>query len=104
MKALVTGGQGFIGSHIVDRLIEMGHQVLVVDDNSAKCNEEFYKNEKADYYKVSICDYEKLNPLFKGVHIVFHLAAESRIQPAILNPIYATSVNVVGTCNVLVMV
>ena len=101
MKALVTGGQGFIGSHIVDRLVETGHKVIVVDDNSAKCNEEFYKNEKAEYHKVSICDYENVNPLFKDVGVVFHLAAESRIQPAILNPIYATAVNVLGTCNVL---
>jgi UDP-glucose 4-epimerase len=101
MKALVTGGQGFIGSHVVDKLIESGHHVVVVDDNSATCNDEFYVNNAAEYHKVTICDYEAIRPLFEGVRVVFHLAAESRIQPAILNPTYAAQVNVVGTCNVL---
>jgi len=101
MKTLVTGGQGFIGSHIVDRLIDLGHNVIVVDNQSAECNEKFYYNPKAEYYQVDICDYDSLNPLFSGVEVVFHLAAESRIQPAILNPTYAATVNVVGTCNVL---
>ena len=101
MKTIVTGGQGFIGSHVVDRLVGSGHEVLVIDDNSAQCNEEFYVNEGAQYHKISICEYDKIRPLFEGVDVVFHLAAESRIQPAILNPVYATQVNVVGTCNVL---
>tara|TARA_R110002020_G_scaffold394715_1_gene604738 strand:+ start:31496 stop:32398 length:903 start_codon:yes stop_codon:yes gene_type:complete len=101
MRALVTGGQGFIGSHVVDRLVDLGHEVIVVDDNSAACNEEFFVNPRAEYHKVTICDYDAILPLFEGVKVVFHLAAESRIQPAILNPTYAAHVNVVGTCNVL---
>lgn len=100
-KAIVTGGNGFIGSNIVDRLVEIGVEVIVIDDNSAECNETFYFNEKAKNYKIDICDFEKIEPLFEGVDVVFHLAAESRIQPAILNPIKATNVNVVGTCNIL---
>tara|TARA_Y100000310_G_C20622538_1_gene784141 strand:+ start:436 stop:1347 length:912 start_codon:yes stop_codon:yes gene_type:complete len=101
MKAIVTGGNGFIGSHLVDKLIEMEWEVSVIDDLSAECNDEFFFNEKASNYKVSICDLEKISKIFKGADFVFHLAAESRIQPAILNPAYATQVNVVGTCNVL---
>lgn len=101
MKALVTGGNGFIGSHIVDRLVEMGEDVVVVDDNSAESNEKFYFNHKVENYKVDICDYEKIKEIMKGVDVVYHLAAESRIQPAILNPVYAAQVNVIGTCNVL---
>ena len=101
MKVMVTGGNGFIGSHIVDRLISLGSQVVVVDDNSAECNEKFYFNDLAENHKVSICDYSKLKELMEGVDYVFHLAAESRIQPAILNPIYAAEVNVMGTANVL---
>jgi len=101
MKVVVTGGNGFIGSHIVDKLIEMGHEVCVLDNNSAESNEKFYFNEKAENYKASICDYDSLKKVFKGAQLVFHLAAESRIQPAILNPAYATEVNVGGTCNVL---
>ena len=101
MKSIVTGGNGFIGSHIVDRLVEKSWEVVVIDDNSAECNDKFYYNDKAKNYKINICDYDLICPLFEGVDVVFHLAAESRIQPAILNPCYTTEVNVVGTCNVL---
>ena len=101
MKSLVTGGAGFIGSHLVDKLLEMGHEVVVIDSESAESNEEFYWNDKAQNYKYDIRDYEKTRPLYDGVDYVFHTAAEARIQPAILNPIEAVSVNCVGTVTVL---
>jgi len=101
MKALVTGGAGFIGSNLVDTLIESGHEVIVIDNESAESNEEFYWNDKAQNYKYDIRDYEKTRILYDGVDYVFHLAAESRIQPAILNPIEAVSNNCVGTVTVL---
>ena len=100
-KSLVTGGAGFIGSHIVDKLIEMGHEVIVIDNESAESNEEFYWNDKAQNYKYDIRDYENTRPLYEGVDYVFHTAAEARIQPAILNPIEAVSINCVGTVTVL---
>lgn len=101
MKAIVTGGAGFIGSHIVDKLVELAYDVIVIDDESAECNDVFYKNPKAEYNKIDICEYEKILPLFEGVDYVFHLAAESRIQPTLLRPQRACQVNIVGTCNVL---
>lgn len=101
MKCLVTGGAGFIGSNLVDELLRRGYEVIVIDNESAKSNEEFYWNEKAQNYKYDIRDYEKTRPLYEGVNYVFHIAAEARIQPAILNPIEAVSVNTVGTCTVL---
>ena len=101
MRVLVTGGNGFIGSHIVDKLVDMQYNVTVIDNQSAESNEEFYVNDKTENYVVDICDYEKVRPLMTDVDVVFHLAAESRIQPSILNPIHATQVNVVGTCNIL---
>ena len=101
MKSLVTGGAGFIGSHIVDKLLEMGHEVVCYDNESAESNEEFYWNDKADNIKGDIRDYHLLKDVMRGVDYVFHLAAESRIQPAILNPIEAVSVNCVGTVTVL---
>ena len=101
MKVIVTGGCGFIGSHIVDRLVELNYQVLVIDDLSASENENFYFNEKAEYHKIDICEKDKIESLFKDVDYVFHLAAESRIQPAIKNPSRAYNVNVIGTLNIL---
>lgn len=101
MKSLVTGGAGFIGSHIVDALLELGHEVVVIDNEYADCHEQFYWNDRAQNYKYDIRDYENTRPLYDGVDYVFHTAAEARIQPAILNPIEAVSINCVGTVNVL---
>jgi len=101
MKALVTGGAGFIGSNLVDKLIDMNWEVVVVDNQSAECNEKFYWNEKAKNHKLDICDYEFTRDLYNNVDCVFHLAAESRLQPAIENPINAVMKNAVGTCTVL---
>ena len=100
-KVLVTGGAGFIGSNLVDRLIELGFYVIVIDNEFSDAHEQFYWNENADNYKYDIRDYELIEPLFRDVKFVFHLAAEARIQPAIENPLTAVEINVVGTCNVL---
>lgn len=99
---IVTGGCGFIGSHLVDYLVK-DYNVYVIDDESAEANDIFYKNKKAKYFKVDICEAEKLiNPnIFKKTKAIFHLAAESRIIPAIENPIKATLSNVVGTTSLL---
>lgn len=101
MKILVTGGAGFIGSNIVDRLLDDGHYVRVIDNESSESHEQFYWNKKADNYKLDICNYEEILPVFKDINIVFHLAAESRIQPCIINPTKAVLTNTLGTCNVL---
>jgi UDP-glucose 4-epimerase len=101
MKSLVTGGAGFIGSHIVDRLIDLGHEVICIDNESAVSNEQFYWNSKADNYKYDICDYDLIEPLFKGVDYVFHLASDARIQIAIQSPRKSMHTNAVGTFNIL---
>ena len=100
-KSLVTGGAGFIGSNLVDRLLEMGQEVIVIDNEFSDAHDQFYWNDKAENYKYDIRDYENTRPLYDGVDYVFHIAAEARIQPAILNPIEAVSINSVGTCTVL---
>jgi len=100
MKSIVTGGAGFIGSHIVDKLIELGHEVVVIDDQSATAHEQFYFNDKATYYGISINN-PNVATLFQDVDYVFHLAAESRIQPALENPELAIETNVLGTCKIL---
>ena len=100
-KAIVTGGAGFIGSHIVEHLLSVGWYVKVIDNESSESHDKFYWNKEAENCKEDICDYESIRPLFDGVDVVFHLAAESRIQPTLDNPILATEVNTVGTCTIL---
>ena len=101
--SLVTGGCGFIGSHIVDRLYSMGHQVVVIDDLSAPENEDFYYHKDVVNVKYHIKDISKddCSEYFNGVDYVFHLAARSRIQPTIGSPNECFEVNVVGTQRVL---
>ena len=96
MTSLVTGGCGFIGSHIVDELVKMGHEVRVIDDLSAQENSEFYYNEKAKYWEKDISK-DDCGDYFNNVDYVFHLAARSRIQPTIGSPGECFEVNVVGT-------
>ena len=101
MKSLVTGGAGFIGSNLIDELVKMGHDVVVIDNEYSDAHDHFYWNHNTRNYKFDIRDYEKTRPLYDGVDYVFHIAAEARIQPAILNPVGAISINSVGTCTVL---
>jgi len=101
MRSLVTGGAGFIGSNIVDKLLELGHEVVAIDNESSDAHDSFYWNELAQNYKLDITDYEAIRPLFDGIDYVFHLAAEARIQPAILNPLKAVKTNTLGTAIVL---
>ena len=101
MKYLVTGGAGFIGSNIVNSLVDAGHGVVVIDNESSDSHEYFHYNDRAKYYKHDICDYDKIKHLFENVDTVFHCAAEARIQPAIINPLKAVMTNSYGTCSVL---
>ena len=55
-KSLVTGGAGFIGSNLVDQLIEIGHQVIVIDNEYSDAHEQFYYNDKAEYHNFDIRD------------------------------------------------
>ncbi len=100
MKCLVTGGAGFIGSHIVDELVKAGHHVTVIDDLSAPQNENFYFNDSAEYFKRDISK-DECGDLFESIDVVYHLAARSRIQPTIKNPNECFEVNVIGTQRVL---
>ena len=106
MRALVTGGAGFIGSNLVDKLIEKGWGVIVLDDLSTGKKENI--NTNAKFYNVDIStmtDLGRTNKnvfrLFEGIDIVFHLAAKARVQPSIVDPVSFNKVNVQGTLNVL---
>ena len=100
-KAIVTGGAGFIGSNLVDKLIDMGIQVSVIDDFSTGKMEN--TNKKAHYWKqdLSKVDIDELTQFMEGVDVVFHLATLARVQPSIEDPITFNKVNVDGTLNIL---
>ena len=102
-RALVTGGAGFIGSNLVDKLIDEGYEVVVIDNESSSANSQFYYNKKAQNHNINITDQRECGKVFADFkpEYVFHLAAHSRIPIAIKNPIESCDVNVVGTCNML---
>ena len=101
-RCLVTGGAGFIGSHVVSKLLHNNHEVVVIDNESAESNEAFnWYDDYAENHIVDIRDFDACRPLFDGVEYVFHLAARSRIQIAMQNPTECLEVNYLGTYNML---
>jgi len=105
MNYLITGGCGFIGSHIVDRLINKGHKVTVIDNLSSDAHDDFYFNFKASYYHYSVSDYGQCADIFNRVKpdYVLHLAAEARIQNCIEDPTLAFQTNFMGTQTILAL-
>ena len=99
-KAVVTGGAGFIGSHIVDELIERGFDVAVIDNLIE--GEKKHVNKKAILHDVDIRNIEAIKPVIKSAQYVFHAAALPRVQYSIENPNETNDVNVNGTLNVLI--
>jgi nucleoside-diphosphate-sugar epimerase len=98
-RYVVTGGAGFIGSHIVDALIAAGHKVDVIDNLVEGKRENV--NPSAELHVADICDYDAIAPIIEGADGVFHLAALPRVQFSIDEPLVANSVNVDGTLSVL---
>jgi len=102
MKSLVTGGAGFIGSHLVEKLVMLGHKVIVIDNFSVgrKSNLKNVKN-KIKIVNADVTKIKKIENLFKGVQNVYHLAALADIVPSIEEPLKYFRANVNGTLNVL---
>lgn len=99
MQYLVTGGAGFIGSHLVDTLIKDGHQVRVIDNFLTGKRENL--NPQAELIEADIRDLEKIKPAFQGMDGVFHVAAWPRVQISIENPLETNDININGTLNVI---
>jgi UDP-glucose 4-epimerase len=101
MRSLVTGGAGFIGSHLVDRLLADGHEVLVLDNFATGRMENIVRDPRVQLVRVDISDAEAIRPLFAGIDRVFHLAALADIVPSIEKPLDYHRANVDGTIAVL---
>ena len=101
-KFLITGGAGFIGSHLTEKLVKLGHKVIVIDNLSVGKlkNLKLIKN-KIKFINKDIRNYNAINKLFKNIDCVFHLAALADIVPSIDNPDEYYSTNVTGTFNIL---
>jgi len=100
MNALVTGGAGFIGSNLVDRLLDRGDMVVVVDNETANNHKETYWNDNAINVKADVND-KGFDNIATNIDCIFHLAADISIQYCIENPAATYKNNVYGLLNVL---
>lgn len=101
MRVLVTGGAGFIGSHIVDTLAKEGHDVAVVDDLSMGKREQVHPS--ARFYRVDIRDRQALEEVFRAERpeVVNHHAAQADLRRSMIEPSFDASVNILGSLNLL---
>lgn len=101
MKIIVTGGAGFIGSHLVDAYIKAGHKVAVIDNLDT--GKRIFVNPKAKFYKVSVLNFKKMDAIFKKERpeLIAHLAAFDYIARSVKEPENAIKGNVLGTLNIL---
>ena len=100
MNVLVTGGAGFIGSHVVERFVQQGHEVSVLDNLSTGKKKNV--NCEAVFYKSDICS-KRLERIFKRERpaVLVHLAAQINVRKSTEDPMFDTNVNVIGTINLL---
>lgn len=96
MIALVTGGKGFIGSVLVDKLIKLNYEVRVIDHK-----EDTGRNSKARYFTLDLKNLDSILPIFKDVNVVFHMAADVSIHKSFLQPVECGYNNLMSTHNVL---
>ena len=101
MKILVTGGAGFIGSHIVDAYVERGHDVTTIDNLSSGRRENVHP--KARFVELDIRERDKVDSVFEAAHfdLVNHHAAQMDVRRSVIDPVYDASVNILGMLNIL---
>src|SRR5690242_4444547 len=103
MRCLITGGAGFIGSHLVEHLVGAGHDVVVLDDLSTGRRENFAAvRRRISFMRGSVADLSTCRRAMDGVDYVLHHAAVTSVQSAAADPMAAHAVNATGTLNVLI--
>ena len=100
MRVFITGGAGFIGSNLTNRLLSEGYEVIIVDDLSTGLLSNI-PQEKSAFNHISITDRDSLKKVLKECETIFHLAARGSVPRSIKNPIATHEVNATGTLNVL---
>lgn len=99
---LVTGGSGFIGSHLCYKLVQEGHQVRVLDNLSSGKRENLSElDSEIEWFAGDVCDVELLDRCMRGVEYVLHHAAVASVQTSVERPLFEQEVNMVGTLRVL---
>ena len=106
MKILITGGAGFIGSHIVDACVQRGYSVAIIDNLSTgqRANIAHHEgNASVHFYEADICDTNRMQEIFQIVQpeAVFHLAAQVNVRHSIQDPQNCAQVNIQGTLSIL---
>lgn len=106
MKILITGGAGFIGSHIVDAFVQRGDEVFILDNLSTGQRENISHHEQntsVHFFEADICDTVRVQEIFTEVHpdAVFHLAAQVNVRHSIQDPHNCAQINVLGTLSIL---
>ena len=96
MKVLVTGGSGFLGSHVADALTEQGHNVIIYDKKKS-----IWIQKNQNFFLGNIMNYEKTSKVVRGVKAIFHLAALSDLEDAMFKPLQTVRNNILGTVNIL---
>ena len=101
MRILVTGGAGFIGSHVVDKYIIEGHDVYIIDDLSTGRIENI--NEKATFYKADIRDYDVVKDIIcsNSIEVINHHAAQLDVRVSVTNPLHDAGINILGLITLL---
>ena len=95
LKVVVTGGSGFIGSHVVDALVAAGHAVTIIDHRVAP------HRRDVEFEDVDLLDLASVVAVLRGADHVFHLGAVANVNYAFKYPVYTASLNVMGTTNIL---
>ena len=101
MKILLTGGAGFIGSHVADELIAKGNRVVIIDNLSTGF--EYNINPESKFIKADITDFKKIEEIFAEElpEIVYHVAAQIDVRKSVSDPLFDAQTNIMGTLNLI---